>query len=128
MLLKFEDYTWPMKYPEMRPFEHQVDTAKFLLMNPRAYNFSDLGTGKTLSSLWAADFLIHNKKIRKVLIVSPLSTLQSVWGSEIYTTFKHRKFGIAHGSQDVRLKVIQSDVDFVIINHDGVVSMEDHII
>lgn len=128
MIVKFEDYTWPMKYPDMKPFAHQIETAKFFLMNQRAYNFSDLGTGKTLAALWAADFLMLNHKIRKVLIVSPLSTLQSVWGNEIFTAMRHRKYAIAHGNQDHRIKMIKSNVDFVIINHDGVVSMEDHII
>lgn len=128
MSVKFEDYNWPMKMPDMKPFTHQVESAKFFLMNPRAYNFSDLGTGKTLSALWAADFLMLNNKIKKVLIVSPLSTLQSVWGREIFSCLRHRKYAIAHGNQDHRIKMIRSNVDFVIINHDGVVSMEDYII
>lgn len=128
MLVKFEDYTWPMKLDTMKPFSHQIETAKFLLLNRRSYIFSDLGTGKTLAALWAADFLMLNNKIRKVLIVSPLSTLQSVWGREIFTCLRHRKYGVAHGNQDYRKRVIKSDVDFVIINHDGVVSMEDYII
>jgi len=128
MILEFDQYQWPMKYDHMRPFIHQKETAKFFLLNKRSYCFSDLGTGKTLSALWAADFLLINKKIRKILVVGPLSTLQSVWGSEIFSALKHRKYAIAHGTQDHRHRMIRSDVDFVIINHDGVVSMEDQII
>jgi hypothetical protein len=30
-----------------KPFAHQVETVIFLLQHKRAYNFSDLGTGKT---------------------------------------------------------------------------------
>lgn len=116
-----------MKNPNHKPFDHQVETAKFLLCNKRAYNFSDLGTGKTLAALWAADFLIINKKIRKVLIISPLSTLQSVWGKEIFSNFPHRKYVIAHGSKEHRINMIRSDADFVIINHDGIVIVEDEI-
>lgn len=128
MIVKFDDYKWPMKYDHMKPFVHQIETTKFLLMNKRAYVFNDLGTGKTLAALWAADFLLVNKKIRKVLIVTPLSTMQSVWGQEIFTALKHRKYGVAHGTQADRRHVIQSNVEFVIINHDGVVSMEEAII
>lgn len=104
----------------MRPFQHQVETVVFLLQNKRCYNFSDLGTGKTLSHLWCADFLMVNDKVKQVLIVCPLSTMQSVWGSEIFYNFPHRKYRIAHGSQEQRLAAINSDAEFIIINHDGV--------
>lgn len=126
--LPFEKYPWPMKLATMKPFAHQIESTKFKLLNKRCYDFSDLGTGKTLSSLWAADFLLCNDKIKKVLIISPLSTLQSVWGREIFTNFPHRKYGIAHGSKEYRTKIIQGDSDFVIINHDGVVIMEEELV
>ena len=112
----------------MKPFAHQVETVKFLLNNKRAYNFSDLGTGKTLAALWASDFLICNDKIRKVLIVSPLSTMQAVWGNEIFANFPHRKYIIAHGTREYRTKAIQAPAHFVVINHDGVVLMQEEII
>lgn len=127
-MLAFEDYQWPMKNPAHKPFKHQIESAIFFLNNKRAYNFSELGTGKTLSALWACDLLLCNNKIKKVLIVSPLSTLQSVWGKEIFENFPHRKYRIAHGSRDYRVSVIQGDTDFVIINHDGIVVVEDEII
>lgn len=126
--LSLDEYPWPMKNKNSKPFSHQIESAKFKLLNKRCYDFSDLGTGKTLSSLWAADFLLCNDKIKRVLIVSPLSTLQSVWGREIFTNFPHRKYTIAHGSKDYRSKMIKSDSDFCIINHDGVVSMEEDLI
>ena len=90
------------------------------MQNKRAYNFSDLGTGKTLSHLWCADFLLVNEKIKQVLIVGPLSTMQSVWGSEIFLNFPHRRYRIAHGTQSQRLDAINSNAEFIILNHDGV--------
>lgn len=124
----FELYDWPMKFDWMKPFIHQRDTMKFFIMNKRCYCFSDLGTGKTLAALWATDFLFLNNKIKKVLIVGPLSTLQSVWGNEIFTHIRRRTYGIAHGTRSYREQVIKSDVDYVIINHDGVALMEDTIV
>lgn len=123
----FSEYAWPMAHGH-KPYDHQVETTKFLLANKRAYNFSDLGVGKTLASLWAADFLMCNDKIKRVLVVCPLSTMQSVWGREIFTNFPHRKYAIAHGSKAYRAGVIEGAADFVMINHDGVVIMEDEII
>lgn len=122
--MKLSDYTWPMMLDSMKPYQHQKEATYFKLANPRCYDLSDLGTGKTLSSLWAADFLLINQKIKRVLVVSPLSTLQSVWGGELYRHFRHRSFGIAHGPRPKRAAVIASDKTFVIINHDGVVMME----
>lgn len=116
----FSEYAWPSKSATFRPFQHQIETAVFLLQNKRAYNFSDLGTGKTMSHLWCADFLMVNDKVKQVLVVGPLSTMQSVWGSEIFLNFPHRKYRIAHGSRQDRLRAINSDTDFIIINHDGV--------
>ena len=37
----------------------------------------------------------------------------------------HRTVDIAHGSQDKRIKVIQSEAEFVIINPDGVITVRD---
>lgn len=116
----FKDYAWPTKSKDMKPFKHQKETTIFLLQNKRAYNFSDLGTGKTLSHLWAADFLMVNDKLKQVLIVGPLSTMQSVWGSEIFLNFPHRRYRIAHGTQAARVAAIESNAEFIIINHDGI--------
>lgn len=117
-----------MKNPEHKPFLHQVETTKFLICNKRAFVFNDLGTGKTLAALWAADFLLCNDKVRRILIVSPLSTMVSVWAREIFTNMPHRKYGIAHGTREHRTRVIRGDYDFTIINHDGVTLMEEELI
>jgi len=117
-----------MKNKEHKPFDHQVESVKFLLSNKRAFNFSDLGTGKTLSALWAADFLLLNNKINKVLVVAPLSTLGAVWGQEIFYNLPYRKYVIVHGSKPKRLALLNSAADFYIINHDGVTTTEINII
>jgi superfamily II DNA or RNA helicase len=42
-----------------KPMAHQIETAAFLTMHRRAFVFSEPGTGKTLSALWAADYLMQ---------------------------------------------------------------------
>lgn len=120
LIVPYDQYTWPSRSKTFKPFAHQKATVEFLLRNKRAFNFSDLGTGKTLSHLWCSDFLMANLKLKQVLIISPLSTMQSVWGSEIFFNFPHRKYRIAHGSREDRLEAIRSDANFIIINHDGI--------
>ena len=43
-------YAWPGRF---KPMAHQVETAAFLTMHRKAFVFSEPGTGKTLSALWA---------------------------------------------------------------------------
>lgn len=109
-------YDWPGKF---RPYEHQKDTAAFLTINQRALVLNEIGTGKTQSALWAADYLIQTGQIKKVLIVSPLSTLERVWGDAIFFGFPNRKAVVLHGTADRRRKLLRAEADFYIINHDG---------
>lgn len=118
----FEDYNWPAK-PGIIPFKHQIETTKFCLANKRAFVLNDMGTGKTLSALWAADILFKANRIRKVLIICPLSTMRSVWYEELFYNLPHRSKAISHGSREVRKAVINGPQEFTIINHDGVVPM-----
>lgn len=109
-------YNWPGRYT---PFVHQKITSSFLTMNPRAFVLSGLGTGKTLSVLWAYDFLRELKLVRKMLIVSALSTLERAWGDEIFRNFPHLDFHVVHGKREKRHKLLKRDVDIYVINHDG---------
>ena len=117
-LLSRNGYDWPSMY--LKPFEHQRVTAEFLVRNKRGFCFNGLGSAKTLSALWAADFLIRHGAVHKVLISSPLSTLTTVWQNEIALNIYGRKSAVLHGSKAKRLEQLDRDVDFYIINHEGV--------
>ena len=67
-------YNWPGQF---KPMEHQRTTAAFLTMHRKAFCFNEQGTGKTASAIWAADFLMKQKKVRRVLIVCPISIMES---------------------------------------------------
>lgn len=110
-------YDWPGKYT---PFNHQRAMAEFMTLHPRAFNLSEMGVGKTASTLWAADYLIETGAIRKVLILSPLSTMERVWANDIFDVLMHRSCVTAYGTRDQRLRALGQDVDFYIMNHEGV--------
>ena len=110
-------YNWPGKFV---PYAHQIDSAEFLTLHKRAFVLSDMGTGKTSSTLWAADWLMTNGYVKKALIISPLSTLDRVWKNEVFDTLMHRVASVVHGSQAQRLDALNVDADFYILNHDGV--------
>jgi SNF2 family DNA or RNA helicase len=104
---------------DFTPYEHQKATSAFLTMNHKALVLNEIGTGKTQSALWAADYLMKQGVINKVLIVSPLSTLERVWGDAIFKGFIHRQHAVLHGSAKKRKQLLKTDVDFYIVNHDG---------
>ena len=112
-----ERYKWPGMY---KPFSHQKDTAAFLTLHRRAYCFNDPGTGKTASFAWAADYLMKKGFIRRVLVICPLSIMDSAWRADLFRVLMHRRVDIAHGDRKKRAKVIASDAEFVVINFDGV--------
>jgi SNF2 family DNA or RNA helicase len=115
-------YNWPGQFT---PFDHQKETAAFLTLNHSGLVLNEIGTGKTQSALWAADYLIKTKNVKKVLILSPLSTLERVWADAIFTGFVHRKFVVLHGTAEKRLKLLRTEADFYIINHDGFAIIKD---
>lgn len=129
MTFSVDSYLWPA-YGDRRPFAHQKTTSLFLMKNKRAFVLNEMGTGKTLSALWTCDILLCAEKIRKVLIIGPLSTMKSVWGKEILMNMPHRKFSIAHSprGQVERVRQMRLPVEFVIMNHDGIKAMEEEII
>ncbi len=114
-------YVWPGMY---KPFDHQRTTAEFLTLHKRCFCFSEQGTGKSASVIWAADYLISTARIKRVLVVCPVSIMQSAWVSDIFKTAMHLKVGVAHGTREQRRKVIDGAYDVVVINYDGVPLVE----
>jgi SNF2 family DNA or RNA helicase len=117
-------YAWPGLY---KPFDHQKTTAAFLTLHKRAFCLNEQGTGKTGSVIWAADYLMKQGRIKRVLVICPLSIMDSAWRADLFKFAMHRSVDIAHGSADKRRQVIESQAEFVIINFDGVEVVADAI-
>ena len=98
-------YAWPGRF---KPMAHQVETASFLTLNRRAFVFSEPGTGKTLSALWAADYLMQRGEVRRCLILCPLSIMQAAWMQDLNNSIIHRSAIIAHHPKAAtRIEMIQ---------------------
>ena len=110
-------YDWPGRYT---PFDAQRTTAAFMSMHSRCYNLNDLGTGKSLATLWAYDYLRSLGEVKKALVISPLSTLERTWADEVFNHFPHLTTSVLHGSREHRLKMLALDADIYLINHDGI--------
>lgn len=117
-------YKWPGLYT---PFAHQRTTAAFLATHPRCYCFNEAGTGKSAAVAWAADYLMTKGRVSRVLIICPVSIMETAWRSDLFKTLMHRTVGIASGSRERRLRVIEEKPDFLIINFDGIRVVQDEI-
>jgi SNF2 family DNA or RNA helicase len=119
------DYDWPGKF---RPFAHQKETADFLTRRRKAFCFNEQGTGKTASVIWAADHLMKQGKVNRVLVICPLSIMKSAWQQDLFKFAMHRSCSVAHGDAKQRKKIIAAGSEFVVINFDGLAVVKDEII
>lgn len=108
------------EFYEYTPFDHQLETIEVLLRNKRCYNFSDMGSGKTAATIWAFDILRFAGKVKRMLVICPLSIMESVWVSEIRLLTPHLKYSVMHGPRPWRLEALATDSEIVITNHDCV--------
>lgn len=123
----------PIKYHykwsgQNTPFHAQLETAEFLTFNDHAFVLNDMGTGKTLSVLWAFDYLRSQGLTSKMLVVSPLSTLERTWADEVFRHFPHLTVSVLYGSKSRREKMLAQEADIYLINHDGVKVMEKELV
>ena len=119
-------YSWPGLY---KPFDHQRKTAEFLTLHRRAFCFNEQGTGKTGSVIWAADYLMNLGVIKRVLVLCPLSIMQSAWQNDLFNFAMHRTCAIAHSySREKRIRAVDSDAEFVICNFDGLGIVKDAVL
>ena len=120
------NYVWPGRY---KPMAHQKTTSGFLTLHRRAFCFNDPGVGKTLSALWAADYLMARGEVRRCLVICPLSIMHSAWLGDINNSVIHRSAVVAHHAQaSRRIELIQGDYEFVIINYDGLNLVADEVV
>lgn len=118
-------YIWPKAGGKHNPFAAQIETANFVTMHNRCFILNSMGTGKTVSSLWAFDYMRSRKQVKKALIVCPLSTMERTWGDEVFKTFPHLDAIVVYGSRERRKKLLAQDAHLYIINTDGLKTIEE---
>jgi SNF2 family DNA or RNA helicase len=118
-------YDFPSRYPA--PFDHQVTTSEFFTLNRRGICLNDMGTAKTLSALWAIDYMQSTGHVSKVLITCPKSTMNAVWEEEVTKhLFGRMKVAVLSGSKERRLRELaRTDVDVYVVNHEGLATIAD---
>lgn len=117
----FYHYKWSGSFT---PMDHQRSTAAYITQNPMSLVLNGIGTGKTLSTLWAADFLNQQNMTHTWIIVAPLSTVQTVWANTLFSHFPNRSYMVLSGSRAAKLRKLTNKVQFYIVNHDGFVTIK----
>ncbi len=117
-----QNYKWTGR---LVPFDHQKVTAAFLTENPKAFCFNEQGTGKTASAIWAADYLMKQGEVKRVLILCPLSIMKSAWQQDLFKFAMHRSCSVAYGDAKTREKIIKAGSEFVVLNFDGLAVVKD---
>lgn len=115
-------YKWPGRF---KPFAAQVETANFLAMHDRAFCLNSMGLGKTVTSLWAYDYMRECKMVKSVLVVCPLSTMERTWADEVFKTFPHLDTAVLYGTRERRKKMLAQKAHIYIINTDGLKTIEE---
>lgn len=122
------EYEWPSYKPKIpAPMPHQIKGADFLVRNPRSFFFGGIGVGKTISTLWAADYLIQKGEVGRVLVVCPLSIINESWGDTIKTHFRHLSYTALVGTAAKRKQLVRNPTSIHIINFDGVPVIRDEL-
>jgi hypothetical protein len=117
LALATQKYTFTGKY---KPFDHQRKTALFFTKHKKSFCFNEQGTGKTASAIWASDYLMQQGKVNRVLVICPLSIMDSAWRNDLFDFAPHRTVAVAHGEAKKRKSIIEQGTDYVVINYDGV--------
>ena len=109
-----------MKYS---PHDYQEYAIQFLLENPVAAIFLDMGMGKTSIVLTAIMKLMYDRfEVSKVLIIAPLRVARNTWPEEIrkWEHLQGLTFSVVVGTAAERQKALAEDADIYIINRENV--------
>ncbi len=107
------------------PFDAQKDTAQFASMHRRCFILNSMGLGKTITALWATDYLRNIGQVHRTLIVCPISVMERTWADEIFRSFTKLKAHVLYGTREKRLKLLAEPADIYIINTDAVGIIKD---
>lgn len=109
-----------MKYS---PHDYQEYAIRFLMENPVAAIFLDMGMGKTSIVLTAIMKLMYERfEVSKVLIIAPLRVARNTWPEEIrkWEHLQGLRYSVVVGTAAERQKALAEDADIYIINRENV--------
>ncbi|WCM58454.1 SNF2-related protein [Candidatus Liberibacter asiaticus] len=100
---------------------HQIVMVNWLLSHDRCALWASMGSGKTVSVLFALS-TIKILDPRPVLIIAPLRVAQSVWKDEVerWSAFSDMTVSSLIGSERQRIKALNTPAHLYIINFENI--------
>lgn len=92
-----------------------------LCSGPKTGLFLEMGLGKTVVCLTAADILLMAGEVERIIVIGPLRVAQSVWSQEAakWDHLKHLKFSHILGTEKQRIEGIKRKADIYVINREN---------
>lgn len=103
--------------------DYQKRAIRHILDHPEAGLFLEMGLGKTVIALTAAERLIYDSmEICKVLVIAPLRVADATWSreSEKWDHLKHLRISKILGSAAKRKKALSEEADIYVINRENI--------
>lgn len=103
--------------------KYQHTGVEHILNNSHAGLFLDMGLGKTVTTLTAANKLMYEElDINTVLIIGPKRVVENVWTSELekWDHLKHLKMSRVIGPEKKRLEALRTKADIYLISRDNI--------
>ena len=99
----------------------QINAIAFIASGEDSLICADVGTGKTVISLTAADEALLEGRVRKWLVLAPLLVATDTWAREPeqWEHLQHLNMRIACGDEKQRWDAINSDDDIVVLNYEN---------
>lgn len=109
-----------MKY---KAHDYQKYATDFILNDPVAAVFLEMGLGKSVITLTAIEELIYNRfEVSKVLVIAPLRVARDTWPAEIekWDHLKNIRYSIVIGTETERKSALKKDADIYLINRENI--------
>ncbi len=92
---------------------HQHEVIRRTINIPYFGIFLDMGLGKTVCALTAVSYLLFEKAIRRVLVISTKRVSENIWDEEIleWKHLRHLKCSIIAGTKSQRLQALNAPAD-----------------
>lgn len=106
------------------PHAYQEHAKQHIIGNPAAGLFIDMGLGKTVISLTAADYLRNDAfEVDKVLVIAPKKVAEDTWTTEAakWDHLRHLRISRILGTAKQRKKALHAKADIYVINRENVV-------
>ena len=106
-----------------QPHEYQQYATDFIIKNPTAAVFLEMGLGKSVIALTAIlELCLERFEISRVLVIAPLRVARDTWPAEIqkWDHLKNLTYSVAVGSANARRAALQQKTFIHIINRENV--------